>query len=290
MRMVISHGDPRTGHYFKLQHYKGVAKAMAHIRRQDEAMGAPRREVIWMADHNMVCAPAEDELRGTAAPGGARHAELCQAVEEAMEEMDQGGMQDALHALMPGQTHAYTHKVRRIDRAVGSAALYDDTKWPRLVAFRHIEQEDLQVVAPAPNGVHKVYTPGHKAVEVTLRRSEDARQEGGWSCTRRKARSDEEWAGLEAELEAAVHDRARVRCETEGGEVRVRIQVHNAEERFEKWRTAATEYLKECDRAARKERGRRMTMLRRSRDEMVGRAQKEAAAGRTSKALSLIHI
>ena len=140
-----------------------------------------------------------------------------------MEEMDQGGMQDALHALMPGQTHAYTHKVRRIDRAVGSAALYDDTKWPRLVAFRHIEQEDLQVVAPAPNGVHKVYTPGHKAVEVTLRRSEDARQEGGWSCTRRKARSDAEWAGLEAELEAAVQDRTRVRCETEGGKVRVRM-------------------------------------------------------------------
>ena len=46
---------------------------MAHIRRQDESAGAPRREVIWMADHNMVCAPEEDEPRGTAAPGGLRH-------------------------------------------------------------------------------------------------------------------------------------------------------------------------------------------------------------------------
>ena len=93
-----------------------------------------------------------------------RHWQLCQAIKEAENEMDGGGMQDALHALMPGKTHAYTHKVRRIDRATASTSLYSDTKWPRLVAFKQIRQEDLQVVAPASNGVHKVYTPGHKAV------------------------------------------------------------------------------------------------------------------------------
>ena len=81
---------------------------MAHIRRQDESAGAPRREVIWMADHNMVCAPEEDELRGTAAPGGMRHWQLCQAIEEAENEMDGGGMRDALHALMPRGRRAPT--------------------------------------------------------------------------------------------------------------------------------------------------------------------------------------
>eukprot|EP00964_Phaeocystis_antarctica_P153852 scaffold122287_cov63-Phaeocystis_antarctica.AAC.1 len=43
----------------------------------------------------------EDELRGTpAAPGGLRHWQLCQAIEEAENEMDGGGM------LMPGKTRA----------------------------------------------------------------------------------------------------------------------------------------------------------------------------------------
>ena len=66
--------------------------------------------------------------------------------------------------------------------------------------------------------------------------------------------------------------------------MRVRIHVHNDEERFERWPTAATEYLKKCDKTAQKERGRRMTVLRWNRDEMVGRAQQEAAAGRASRA------
>ena len=57
-------------------------------------------------------------------------------------------------------------------------------------------------------------------------------------------------------------------CAVEGGGVRVRIHVHNDEERFERWRTAATEYLKKGDKAAQKERGRQMTVLRRNRDEM----------------------
>ena len=108
MRVVISHGDPRSGHGLKVKHYKGVTEAMAHIRRQDETAGAPRREVVWMADHNMVCAPGEDELRGTAAPGGMRHWQLCQAIEEAENEMDGGGMRDALHALMPRGRRAPT--------------------------------------------------------------------------------------------------------------------------------------------------------------------------------------
>ena len=68
--------------------------------------------------------------------------------------------------------------MRRIDRATASTSLYGDTKWPRLVAFKHIEQEDLQVVAPASNGVHKVYTSGHKAVELTLRRSQRTHGKG----------------------------------------------------------------------------------------------------------------
>ena len=44
MRVVISHGDPRSGHGLKVKHYKGVTEAMAHIRRQDETGTAQVRK------------------------------------------------------------------------------------------------------------------------------------------------------------------------------------------------------------------------------------------------------
>ena len=40
----VSHGDPRSGHYLKVKHYKGVTEAMSHIRRQDETGTAQVRK------------------------------------------------------------------------------------------------------------------------------------------------------------------------------------------------------------------------------------------------------
>ena len=72
----------------------------------------------------------------------------------------------------------FTHGVRRIDRAAAAPSLMGRENLPRVEGAEHVSQDMLEVAVHTAQG-WEVKRPHHKAVDITLRFSEEKREGGG---------------------------------------------------------------------------------------------------------------
>ena len=181
LRVVLSHGDPSSDPRLKGAYYRRVIRAVEAVNEADETAGEGVRPAIWMGDHNMVMDRDLDEERGTNY-GRLAHEELV-ALVHSTEGVIAGreGMADAFRVSNKPGTRGYTRGVRRLDWAVASTQLLRRDVLPRIEGVVHTSQEQLEVAVRTPEG-WALKTPDHKAVDVTLRFSEEKKEGGqGWS-------------------------------------------------------------------------------------------------------------
>ena len=186
--MVLTHGDPGSVLSAKEAVYRRVERAIRKVQAEDEREGVTaRRRAIWMGDHNMVKDRVLDEDRGTVGSLAA-HQRLVAALESAEACLgEEGRMVDGYEATHERGSRGYTHGVRRIDRAAVSPTLLERGCVPRVEGVEHVAQDRLEVAMRTARG-WELKTPHHKAVDVTLRISDEPRARGStWVAKGREA-------------------------------------------------------------------------------------------------------
>ena len=275
LRLVLTHGNPHSDARLKEADYRRVVRAVKRVNEEDRAGGAKGRKAIWMADHNMVKDKAADEERGTKA-GARAHQRLVEALEEAEAHLSgEGGMVDVYRATHKEGARGYTHGVRRIDRAAAAPSLMGKEHLPRVEGVEHVPQDLMEIAVHTANG-WEVRRPHHKAVDITLRFSEEKREGGGgWSAGRKEGYPGEVWeramGAMRAEVGRRVEAGVAVR---EGGGVVLSLRTTRAEERQGRWEGEVREVLEEYEKGERKGRCKKMGGLRADRDRLL-----KAAAG-----------
>ena len=280
VRIMLTHGEPSSDMRLKATHYLRVARAVGKVNAEDDAAGAAGRQAIWLSDHNMVKDREADEDRGTKAGAGA-HRRLVDLVESAEAELSRaGGMVDAYTATHAHGARGYTHGVRRIDRATVSPSLVGKANLPRVEGAEHVAREELEMAVHTKEG-WEVRRPHHKAVDVTLRFSEERRaKEGGWVVGPREGYPSEVWAQAMMAIQGQVERRVGAGLRVEGGagtggggEVRLALRTTRAEERQEGWEEGARGVLEAYEKEERKRRCKRVGGLRADRDRLLKAAE-----------------
>ena len=255
LRIVLTHGDPGSALGAKEAAYRRVEKAIRKVRAEDEREGTTaRRRAIWMADHNMVKDRAMDEDRGTTGSQAA-HQRLVAALESAEACLGEGGvMVDGYAATHERGSRGYTHGVRRIDRAAVSPTLLDRGCVPRVEGVEHVAQDKLEVAMRTARG-WELKTPHHKAVDVTLRFSEEPRAKGStWVAKGREAYPPQVWREAMSTMRKEVSRRVRVTLGVgKGGGVAVGLARTAPEDRQEGWEVAVRGVLEGYEKADRKQ-------------------------------------
>ena len=170
-RLVVTHGEPRSDPREKIRFLERVRAAVGRVESEHPSKG---RSALWFGDHNMVCDPARDELRGT--PKGAQSLEVVRRFETVQSLL---GVVDAYVACHPGLV-SYTHKVRRIDRGYAPPGLLVLDRFPAVSEMRHMEREEVEFVKRAPKKGSELHRPDHKALEMRLRFTGESRGKRPW--------------------------------------------------------------------------------------------------------------
>jgi len=270
IRLMLTHGNPHSDVRLKEADYRRVSRAIGKINEEDKARGAEGRRAIWMADHNMVKDRAADEERGTKAGAGA-HRRLVDALEEAEAHLSgEGGMVDVYRATHREGARGYTHGVRRIDRAAAAPSLMGKENLPRIEGVEHVPQDLMEIAVHTAKG-WEVKRPHHKAVDVTLRFSEEKREGGGgWSVGKREDYPGEVWERAMSAMRAEVGKRVGAGVAVrDGGGVVLSLRTTRAEERQGKWEEGVREILEGYEKGERKERCKKVGGLRADRDKML---------------------
>merc|ERR1712086_109629 len=175
-----------------------------------------------MADHNMVKDREADEEWGTQA-----EARLS----------GEGGMVDAYRATHKQGARGFTHRVRRIDRAAATPSLMERGSLPRAEGAEHVAQDQMEIAVHTTEG-WVVKRPHHKAVDLTLRFSEEKREAGGgWVAGAKEAYPEEVWARAMRAMKEELGRRVQVDLGwgggVEGGQAAVRevLEAHEKKER-----------------------------------------------------------
>jgi len=284
MRIAISHGSPKSDVAKKIRYYRDVATALRRVAAEDaeatEGIGGERgmRSAMWMADHNMVLEPALDELRGTTVGRGAKFNELLAAYDEVREQL--GMTHDVIRDLRGARVKAFTHGVRRIDRIEMTGDMLGK-KYPKCVAACHVEQEELELVLPAPRRGWRLARPGHKAVDVIIRVSDNQKDPAVWKVSGRPYPKDK-WKEVLESIEETLDRQAQVRMDVgEDGQVKFRLKALGFEERQIMWQDRARKELQDWERKMAKTVGRKLMRLRKVKNAMIGRLAGAGAAGKT---------
>ena len=269
LRFVVTHTPPQTNMHLKLAHYAAVRKELDTLLQNDRAHGSQPRRHIWMADHNMVCDPINDEM-GSSVSHGTKYYEMVDAV-ESIETLIE--VSDA-YRYMHGPVYAPTHKKRRLDRiAVHTAWL--STTLPHIAELEHIEREQLEVVAPGTRGRDSVHTPTHKAVQVTLRTTSTTRAKAEWKYTDRTY-PPTVWKQVLADLDQRDR-KVQLSCNTQtDGLVRVTLNLRSSADRHRDMLKRTKETLIAHEKAVLNANRRTVGKLRKKKEILTERANNTA--------------
>ena len=280
VRVVLTHGDPGSVLSAKEAVYRRVERAIRRVQAEDEREGVTaRRRAIWMGDHNMVKDRVLDEDRGTVGSLAA-HQRLVAALESAEACLsDEGHMVDGYVATHERGSRGYTHGVRRIDRAAVSPTLLERGCVPRVEGVEHVAQDRLEVAMRTARG-WELKTPHHKAVDVTLRFSDEPRARGStWVAKGREAYPPRVWEEAMGAMRKEVSRRVRVTLGARGGGVVAVTLARTAPaERQEGWEVAVRGVLEGYEKADRKQVCKQIGGLRTDR-ERLRRAMEGAREG-----------
>ena len=247
IRIVATHGPVSPNWQTKQAHYDAVLRNIDRIIQEDKTANAAERieEIermgIWMADHNLVRNRERDETRGMV--GGIKngeHKKLLRTVEHIEEKL--GGIKDAFRIIRGEEAQDFTHGKRRIDW-ISTQESTPSEKGPWLAGMRHIPTHNLELASQKRNGEIEIHTPTHKAVEITLRFSDQKQTTAPWSYKGTRY-PREIWKKTMDIMSRANNRKVAVTLETTGGNVKLRLRTQSAKSAFEGWQSEEALCLK----------------------------------------------
>ena len=264
MRLIASHGPVKADWKMKQSHYDGILRNLERIAREDEntaqqSQEQPTRRLgVWAADHNMVCDRINDEIQGTV--GGKKkgeHAKLVDTIRK-IEQFLQTA--DAYRTIHGAEAREYTHGKRRIDR-ISTTTNISSGDGPWLAETRHIPNHSLEIVSQKKGGNLEVHVPTHKAVEVTLRFSEQTQATAPWRYTGTKYPRDV-WKQVMDNISKAGNKKVTSSLRVQDGKVKLELKTQSARESFEEWQTQVSALLEHHEKETRRKRQKQIAVER----------------------------